>query len=126
MARSRIPPRAPARGVTPLAAAVALSAVGLGLSLWLFARDGKSESADATHESATLIHHAAQSFLAQNGEGCPTLSLLKQEHFLAAEARDDDAWGNRFRVQCSGDDVVVVSSGPDGIANTADDVRVPR
>jgi len=69
---------------------------------------------------------ATYSYKSDNGEGCPTISKLREEQLLAASARSDDAWGNRFRIQCTDDEVAVSSAGPDGKPGNADDVRIPR
>jgi len=124
MARSR----SRSRGVTPVAAALAALALGLSASgLWWAESSNANESADNSSRSdANQIQVAAQGFRAQHSEGCPTLSLLEEEHFLDRAAREDDAWGHRFRVRCDGDQVSVSSAGPDGKPNTSDDIRVPR
>lgn len=124
MARSR----SRSRGVTPVAAAVAVLALGLSASgLWWAQSSNENESADNSSRSdANQIQVAAQQFRAEHNEGCPTLSLLEEEHFLDRAAREDDAWGNRFRIHCTFDQVSVSSAGPDGKPNTSDDIRVPR
>ena len=45
---------------------------------------------------------------------------------LDADARTDDAWGNRFRIICDGPRTTVRSAGPDGRAGTPDDLKVVR
>lgn len=124
MARSR----SRSRGVTPVAAAVAALALGLSASgLWWAQSSNANESADNSSRSdANQVQVAAQSFRAQHAEGCPTLSLLEEEHFLDRAAREDDAWGNRFRIHCDADHISVSSAGADGKPNTSDDIRVPR
>ena len=124
MARSR----SRSRGVTPVAAALAVLALGVSASgLWWAESSNASESAESSsHSDANQIQIAAQGYRGQHSEGCPTLSLLEEEHFLDRAAREDDAWGNRFRVHCDGDQVSVSSAGPDGKANTSDDIRAPR
>jgi hypothetical protein len=52
------------------------------------------------------------------------LSQLEEEGFLSHDTRADDAWGNRFRIRCEDDQIVVTSAGPDGTPNSADDIRV--
>lgn len=124
MARSR----SRSRGVTPVAAAVAALAFGVGASgLWWAQSSNANESAgNSSRSDANQIQLAAQSFRAQHSEGCPTLSLLEEEHFLDRATREDDAWGNRFRIHCDGGRMSVSSAGPDAQLNTSDDVRVPR
>ncbi len=124
MARSR----SRSRGVTPVAAALAVLALGVSASgLWWAESSNANESAESSSISdANQIQIAAQSFRAQHSEGCPTLSLLEEEHFLDRAAREDDAWGNRFRVHCESDQVSVSSAGPDGKLGNSDDIRAPR
>lgn len=119
--------RTHSRGVTPIAAALAVVGVGAGVSCFWFLGGPSSSDADASSRSdAAVIQAAATSYRAQHSEGCPTLSLLQEEQFLSRNARGDDAWGNRFRVRCESGELAVVSPGPDGRSNTADDLRVPR
>ena len=95
--------------------------------LWWAESSNANEDAESSSRSdANQIQIAAQSFRAQHSEGCPTLSLLEEEHFLDRAAREDDAWGNRFRVRCESDSLSVSSAGPDGKSGTADDIHAPR
>jgi len=84
------------------------------------ARDAQSSSISDAGQIAT----AAAAFRAEHSTGCPTLSQLEEEGFLSRDTRADDAWGNRFRVHCEDDQIVVGSAGPDGVPNNADDIRV--
>lgn len=119
--------RSQSRGVTPFAAALALASVGAGVAgVWWLGGPSASDSEASSRADATQIHSAAVSYRAQHSEGCPTISLLQEERSLARNARGDDAWGNRFRVHCEEGEISVVSAGPDGKSNTADDLRVPR
>jgi len=127
-ARSRNHSRSRSRGVTPIAAALAVLALSAGASCvwWLgslgAARDGHaSSSADAAQ-----IQSAAKAFRAQHANGCPTLSSLQEEELLSRNVRPDDAWGNRFRVSCQDGELEVSSAGPDRKPNTADDIRATR
>jgi general secretion pathway protein G len=117
--------RARSRGVTPVAAALAVLALGAGASgLWWAQSASSGREAEASSRSdANQIQLAAQSFRAQHSDGCPTLSQLEEEHLLDRGARQDDAWGNRFRVRCADDDLVVSSAGPDGVRGNSDDIR---
>ncbi|MES1175274.1 MAG: hypothetical protein ABUL62_13205 [Myxococcales bacterium] len=130
MARSHTPlhSRSRSRGVTPFAAALAVLGVGAGASgLWWAASAGAGHDAQASSRAdAATIQAAATSFRAQHAEGCPTLSSLQEEQFLSRNARQDDAWGNRFRISCEDSEPAVASAGPDGKSNTADDIRVSR
>jgi hypothetical protein len=120
--------RSRSRGVTPIAAALAVLALGASASCmwWLgdlgAARDGQSSS----RADAAQIQTAAKAFRAQHVDGCPTLSSLQEEQLLSRNARGDDAWGNRFRISCADGEISVSSAGPDGKLNSADDIRPAR
>lgn len=49
------------------------------------------------------------------------------EPYLAGDERSlYDLWGNRYRLVCEGKRWRVVSNGPDGVPNTADDISFER
>ena len=120
--------RARSRGVTPVAAALAVLALGAGASgLWWAQSQSSVRDAQAASQSdANQIAAAAQAFRQQHSDGCPTLSKLKEDSLLERSAREDDAWGNRFRLRCNVEDLVVTSAGVDGIVGNSDDIRVTR
>ena len=120
--------RSRSRGVTPIAAALAVFGLGVGASClwWLETANAGQDAQAMSRAAAAEIHQAARNFRAAHAEGCPTLSVLEEERLLSRNAREDDAWGNRFRVTCDKDDLAVSSAGPDGKPNDADDIRVPR
>ena len=118
--------RSQSRGVTPIAAALAVFALGASASgLWWAQNASAAKDAQSSSRSdASQIAMAADTFHSEHGEGCPTLSQLEEEGFLSRDTRADDAWGNRFRVRCNDDQIVVTSAGPDGVPDNADDLRV--
>ncbi|MET0791864.1 MAG: hypothetical protein ABW061_10120 [Polyangiaceae bacterium] len=122
------PSRSRSRGVTPFAAAVAVLGLGASASgLWWAASAGAGHDAQTSSRAdAAIVQAAAKSFRAQHADGCPTLSSLKEEQLLSRNAREDDAWGNRFRITCEDSEPTVSSVGLDGKSQTADDIRVSR
>src|SRR6188768_3692104 len=97
----RVQSRSRTRGVTPVAAALAVLALGASASCmwWLKGLGVESEGQTSSRENAVQIRSAATAFHAQHASGCPTLSSLQQEEFLSRNVRTDDAWGNRFRIR---------------------------
>ena len=87
-----------------------------------------SERDDTAERDAERIRSAARNWQRDNTvrSGCPTVSQLIHEKHLGREVQTADPWGERFRVRCVADDVVVNSAGRDGRLGTGDDVRVPR
>ena len=77
-------------------------------------------------DAARQVLAATEAWQSDHGDGCPTLSELMEDGRLDADARTDDAWGNRFRIICDGPRTTVRSAGPDGRAGTPDDLKVVR
>jgi hypothetical protein len=102
-------------GVTVLvagAAAVALSPVRT------MGRVTQSRSDALEVRSAVLLYMGQEA-----GAGCPTMGELTEAGVLDASRRTMDAWDNPFVVECEGDDITVISTGPDGRPGTDDDIR---
>lgn len=75
------------------------------------------------------IQPVAEKWVSDHGGECPTVERLREERELSPSSKIDDPWGNVYRIQCDsrGSGVVRVSSlGPDGKADTADDIRYPN
>ncbi len=117
--------RSGSRGVTPIGAAAFALVVGVGGSVLWWAQSANAAREDDTqsHADASQIADAASTFHAEHADGCPTISQLKESGFLSESTREDDAWGNRFRIRCEEDQISVSSAGRDQRANTADDVH---
>jgi general secretion pathway protein G len=114
--------------VTWIEAALGVAVLGLivGGVVAVMKPEGRAQEVDVAVKSAQRIREAGLSWRNDNSSGCPTLSQLQHEHKLSSDARTDDPWGQRYRVDCRNDDIVVVSPGRDGKLGTDDDVRVPR
>jgi len=120
--------RSGSRGVTPVGAAVLALVLGVGGSCLWWAQSASAAREDDTqsHTDAAQLAEAAGTFHAEHADGCPTISQLKEAGFLSQSTREDDAWGNRFRIRCEDEQISVSSAGRDHRANTADDIRVAR
>ena len=76
---------------------------------------------------ATSLATAAMLYLAGNETGgCPAVEELKRELFLDRSARTSDVWGTQFRIECEGNQAVVVSAGPDLAFDTEDDFEASK
>lgn len=104
--------------------AVFVFGAGASCLWWAQSANAAKDARSASLSDAGQIAAAAASFRAEHSEGCPTPSQLEEDGFLSHATRTDDAWGNRFRVRCDDDQIVVISAGPDAIPNNADDLRV--
>ena len=120
------------RGVTTveLAAGVGVIALVATASAWFLSSSRAQKDSDTAVTSAQRVLNAAEEWKktegAEGSEGCPTLSQLQHERFLSREAPVEDPWGNRFKIQCSVEDLSVRSAGPDQKTGTSDDVRIPN
>ena len=120
--------RSGSRGVSPVGAALLVLVLGGGASCLWWAQSANAAREDETQSRADAeqIAETAASFHAEHSEGCPTISQLKEGGFLSQSSREDDAWGNRYRVRCEDEHVSVSSAGQDHRAETPDDVHVTR
>lgn len=75
---------------------------------------------DAQAVSAAVLLYMADS------NRCPASSQeLQNEGYLDRSKRATDPWDNEFQITCEGDDIYVVSAGPDGQFGTEDDIAGP-
>lgn len=73
---------------------------------------------------AQAVRGAVEMYLAQNPSAdCPTVQELVSERMLNASSRTRDPWDHEFAIECEGDDVTVISAGPDGQMGTEDDIQ---
>jgi hypothetical protein len=74
---------------------------------------------------ATAIRVGAAIWLA-NDDRCPTTQDLVAIKFVNEKVQPIDPWGAPYVISCAGKEPVVSSKGPDGQANTADDIVVGK
>jgi len=104
---------------------VASAAVAFVTGLWLWsAPKSRAKEQDQAQRDAAIIVVAAAAWIDRGERGCPTVSKLVEERDLAPNARRDDPWGQRFRIECDQERLSVWSPGADGRRSTGDDVRV--
>lgn len=103
--------------------AVLGSMLTLGLAAaMLWAKTGASAAhADEALRRAVPLRAALEGWQGENARGCPTVSELVEERYLARQAVVEDPWGGRYRIVCDGA-AAVVSAGPDRVPATDDDV----
>lgn len=100
---------------------MAMIAAAVGVAVLPRLQDARIEQARTDAQS---IRGAVEMYLAQNpGSDCPSVQELVSERILSSRTRTADPWENEFAVECEGDDISVVSAGPDGQMGTGDDVE---
>ena len=121
--------RAHARGVTlfeVLIVVAILAMVAGGVAVFALPKFREAQITNS-EVGARTVRTAVQQWQASNNEtSCPTVSQLVQEKHLDPGQSTNDAWGQPYIIQCTDDDVVVSSSGPDKKKGTKDDIRVPK
>ncbi len=75
---------------------------------------------------AANIRSSVMLFRITNHSECPTMERLRVEQILDEGRRDQDPWGNVYRITCTGSRIKVVSNGPDGQADNEDDISAPK
>ena len=127
--RHKLARRKRARGVTlfeVLIVVAILAMVAGGVAFFALPQFNKAKVSTA-ESAARVIRQAAQSWQATNNEtSCPTISQLIQDKLLDSGQNTSDPWGQGFTINCTEEDVVVVSNGPDKKKGTKDDVVVPK
>ncbi|MCA9531391.1 MAG: type II secretion system protein GspG [Myxococcales bacterium] len=77
-----------------------------------------------THTDAQSVRSAVTIYLSENPDkDCPTMDDLVQGQYLDKTKRTADAWNTPFKIECDGDNVAVVSAGPDKQFGTEDDIE---
>lgn len=100
---------------------MAMIAAAVGVAVLPRLNDARIEQARTDAQS---IRGAVEMYLAQNPSAdCPTVDELVSERILSARNRTADPWDNPFTVECEGEDITVISGGPDGQMGTEDDVQ---
>lgn len=118
-----------ARGVTlfeVLIVVAILAMVAGGVAVFALPRfqDAQRKTAEA---GARTIRMAVQQWQAANNETtCPTISQLIQDKQLDTGQNTNDPWGQAYNLQCTDDEVTVLSNGPDKKKGGKDDIVVPK
>jgi general secretion pathway protein G len=117
------------RGVTlfeVLIVVAILAMVAGGVAVFALPRFRDAQKTTAK-TGARVIRTAVQNWQAQSNEtSCPTVSQLVQEKHLDPGANTNDPWGQSYILNCTDDDVVVTSAGPDKKKGSKDDIKVPE
>ena len=84
----------------------------------------KQARIDSTRTDARTVASAVEMYVAENpGGDCPGMEDLTSGGYINSSARTADAWDNGFSIECDGDDIIVISAGPDGQMGTEDDIN---
>lgn len=84
----------------------------------------KKAQIEQTRTDLRTMHQAVQLYMSQNQGRCPsTVNDLVQDGQISSATRTKDAWDHDFMIRCEqSTEPVIISAGPDGQENTADDI----
>lgn len=118
-----------ARGVTLVEILIVLAIVGLiagGVAVFAVPKF-KEASIKSSKIDAQTLQPIADKYRADHpGDECPTVQLLKDKKEISGTSKVTDAWEHAYIVECETDETYIRSWGPDGKANTQDDIVVPE
>ena len=127
--RLRAAKRRLARGVTLVEVLIVVAIIGMvagGAAVFALPRYREAQIRSAETWART-IRAAIQNWQAASNEtGCPTVSQLVQEKHLDPGTSTKDPWNQEFTLNCTEDEVFVLSNGPDKKKGTKDDIQIPK
>lgn len=115
-------------GMTLIEIMVVLLIIGLivtAVTVAVLPQFGKAKVKTASNNVRT-IRGAVQSYILNDGDGCPTVDDLIDAREIDETVDPLDPWDGEYDIQCDGDNIVVTSAGEDGEFNTEDDVSTHR
>jgi len=75
-----------------------------------------------TLRSAVKLWRATEN----DAASCPSVPVLIADGLLdRGKSAKTDAWGQPWHIQCDDIDATIISTGPDKLLDTEDDIRVP-
>jgi general secretion pathway protein G len=121
--------RAMSRGVTLVEILIVLAIVGMiagGVAVYAVPKF-KEAAAKSSKIDATTLQPIADKYRGEHpGDECPTVQMLKDKKEISGTSKILDAWDHPYLVECEADETYIRSWGPDGKANTEDDIVVPE
>lgn len=116
---------APQRGISRIELYTVMGFLSvIGVGAFLVTRPSHAEESASLDKLALPLTEALSGWKNNHPNECPTLGLIEAEGLLEPGTRRDDPWGSRFRVACDNGGLSLLSSGPDAILGTSDDIRI--
>jgi general secretion pathway protein G len=118
-----------ARGVTLVEVLIVVAIIAMvasGVAVFALPRYKEAQIKSA-ETGARVIRGAIMNWQRVNNEStCPTVAQLVQEKQLDSATTTVDPWNQEYLLQCTDDEVIVASGGPDKKRGTPDDIKVPK
>lgn len=75
-----------------------------------------------TKTNAMQLRSLAQQYYTEHRDSCPTVQTLISAGEMDTRSKNTDEWGKPFTIVCNGEELDVVSNGPDGQQGSGDDI----
>lgn len=96
-----------------------LIASGVGFAVFNQLKQAKVRD---TQQAIEALRTAIRLYQNDHPNQCPTVEQLQSSGILERNRRTTDGWSRAFHINCEGEEVTVVSDGPDGRQGTDDDI----
>jgi prepilin-type N-terminal cleavage/methylation domain-containing protein len=103
-----------------------ITLVASGVALVAMPQLQKARIKTATDGCRTIRQAVNTWKMDPENSSCPSVSQLIEEKVLDKGTNTSDPWSQAYVIQCTEDDVIVTSLGPDLKRGTADDISVPK
>ena len=117
------------RGVTLVEVLIVVAIIAMiasGVAVFALPKYKEAQIKNA-ETGARIVRTAVQQWQAANNEtSCPTISQLVQEKQLDPGQSTNDSWNQPYSLNCTVDEVIISSNGPDKKKGTKDDIIVPK
>ncbi|MBN2196576.1 MAG: prepilin-type N-terminal cleavage/methylation domain-containing protein [Polyangiaceae bacterium] len=121
--------RARDRGVTLIEVMIVVTILAMvagGVAVFALPQLKKAQIKTATDGCRTIRQAVNTWQMDPENSSCPSVSQLIEERILDKGTNTSDPWNQPFTIQCTDNDVIVTSAGPDKKKGTADDISVPK
>jgi general secretion pathway protein G len=98
---------------------MALIATAVGIAVLPQFTRAKEKTAESDVQT---IRSAVQLYIMHGGSDCPTVEDLLEDGSLEEGKNTVDPWNNEYAIECDGDNITVISGGPDGQPGSEDDI----
>jgi hypothetical protein len=115
--------RDPSLAVAVVGAALGLLGILLVATFWVVRERRHNGRVHDSRREVSRLRTAVLLYLGREpGAGCATFDDLRRAGTLDPSQPLTDAWNRPFAIECNGDDIFVLSAGPDGKLGTPDDI----
>lgn len=97
-----------------------IAMIGGGVT-FAFQQQRKAQRSQALND-ARQMRSVAQQYYTEHRDSCPTPQALIAAGEMDTRTKTTDPWSKPFTIVCNGEELDVVSNGPDGQQGTADDI----